>query len=127
MSTEEIKNKISQLNIEDFIWVIYLLIIIMSYYSNHLERNYYLTNNISDKERYRTIMIIIFSILIVVYVYFLKSSVNDLNNLKPTDSLKKRKLVTLSFIASLFIAISGFIFLYIALVDDDLNVELAFN
>ena len=127
MSTEELKNKISQLNIEDFIWIIYLLIIIMSYYSNHLERNYYLTNNISDKERYRTIMIIIFSILIVVYVYFLKSSVNDLNNLKPTDSLKKRKLVTLSFIASLFIAVSGFIFLYIALVDEDLNVELAFN
>ena len=127
MSTEEIKNKISQLNIEDFIWIIYLLIIIMSYYSNHLERNYYLTNNMNNKDRYRKIMVIIFSILIVVYVYFLKSSVNDLNKLKPTDSLKKKQLVTLSFLASLFIAISGFIFLYIALVDDDLNVELAFN
>ena len=127
MSTEEIKNKISQLNIEDFIWIIYLLIIIMSYYSNHLERNYYLTNNINNKDRYRKIMVIIFSILIVVYIYFLKSSVDDLNNLKPTDSLKKKQLVTLSFFASLFIAVSGFIFLYIALVDEDLNVELAFN
>ena len=127
MSTKKIKNKISQLNIEDFIWIIYLLIIIMSYYSNHLERNYYLTNNMNNKDRYRKIMVIIFSILIVVYVYFLKSSVNDLNKLKPTDSLKKKQLVTLSFLASLFIAISGFIFLYIALVDDDLNVELAFN
>ena len=72
-------------------------------------------------------MIIIFSILIVVYVYFLKNSVEDLNNLEPTDSLKKKRLVTLSFFASLFIAVSGFIFLYIAIVDEELNVELAFN
>lgn len=127
MNSKELNNKISQLNIEDFIWIIYLLIIIMSYYSNYLERNYYLTNNVNNKDRYRKIMVIIFCILIVVYVYFLKNSVDDLNNLKPTDSEKKKKLVTLSFLASLFIAVSGFIFLYIALVDEDLNVELAFN
>lgn len=127
MNSKELNNKISQLNIEDFIWIIYLLIIIMSYYSNHLERNYYLTNNVNNKNRYRKIMVKIFCILIVVYVYFLKNSVDDLNNLKPTDSEKKKKLVTLSFLASLFIAVSGFIFLYIAVVDEDLNVELAFN
>lgn len=127
MNTEEVKNKIAELNVEDFIWIIYLLIIILSYYSNSLERSYLLNNNILNKERYRKVMIIIFSILIVVYIYFLKSSVDDLHNLKPTDSLKKKQLVTLSFLASLFIAISGFIFLYISYVDEDLNVELAFS
>ena len=127
MNVNEIKNKIAQLNIEDFIWIIYLLIIIMSYYSNYLERNYYLTNNNFSKIKYRKVMVIIFSILIVVYIYFLKNSVEDLNNLKVTDSPKKKKLVTLSFLASLFIAVSGFIFLYIAVVDEELNVELAFN
>ena len=40
---------------------------------------------------------------------------------------KKKELITLSFIASLLIAISGFIFLYIAINDEDINVELAFN
>ena len=45
MNNNEVNNKISQLNVEDFIWIIYLLIIIMSYYANYLERNYYLTNN----------------------------------------------------------------------------------
>ena len=127
MNNNEVNNKISQLNVEDFIWIIYLLIIIMSYYANYLERNYYLTNNKYNRDRYRKVMIIIFSILIVVYVYFLKNSVEDLNNLEPTDSLKKKRLVTLSFFASLFIAGSGFIFLYIAIVDEELNVELAFN
>lgn len=127
MSIEEIKNRIAQLNIEDFIWIVYILIIILSYYSNYLERKYLLFNDANNKERYRKIIIIIFSILIVVYVYFLKSSVEDIKNLKPTDSEKKKKLVYLSFLASLFIAVSGFIFLYIALTDEDLNVELAFN
>ena len=127
MSKKELENKLAQLNIEDFIWVIYLLIIIMSYYSNHLERRFFLTNDLMSKERYRKLLVIIFSILIVVYLYFLKDSVDSLNNLKPADSPKKRNLVVLSFLASLFIAISGFIFLYISIVDDNLDVELAFN
>ena len=127
MNSKEINIKLAEINVEDFIWMIYLLIIIMSYYSNHLERNYYLTNNIISKDKYRKVLITIFSILIVVYVYFLKNSVDDLNNLRPDDSEKKKRLVTLSFLASLFISISGFIYLYIAVVDDDLNVELAFN
>ena len=72
-------------------------------------------------------MILIFSILIVVYLYFLKDSYNDLQNLKSMDNEKKKNLVFLSFVASLLIAISGAIFLYIAIIDEELNVELAFN
>ena len=45
----------------------------------------------------------------------------------PINSLKKKKLVTLSLIGSLLIAISGVIFLYIAYQDEELDVELAFN
>ena len=124
---EDINEKLKELNIEDFIWVVYIFIIILSWYSNKLERNYYLYNDIKSKEKYRKILIIIFSIAIIVYLYFLKSSVSDINNLKVTDSYKKKNLVYLSFIGSLLIAINGFIFLYIAFVDDNLDVELAFN
>jgi ABC-type Mn2+/Zn2+ transport system permease subunit len=127
MTSSDINKKIKQLNIEDFIWIIYIGIIFLSYYSNSLERNYYLTNNIENKEKYRKILIIIFTILIFVYIYFLKDAYEDFKNLKKTDSRKKQNLVTLSFIASLLIAISGAIFLYIAITDEDLNVELAFN
>ena len=125
--SNEVKNRIAELNIEDFIWIIYLLIIIMSFYSNHLERKYFLSNDNNYKERYRKIVVIIFSILLVVYVYFLQDSFKSLQELKVTDSKKKKELVVLSFLGSLFIAISGFIFLYIAVVDENLDVELAFN
>lgn len=127
MSTEELKDKLKDLNIEDFIWIIYIGIIFFSWFSNSLERNYFLTGNESSKDKYRTIMIIIFSILVIVYIYFFLDSLEDLNNLKDTDTKKKKELVTLSFIASTLILISGLIFLYIAIQDEELNVELAFN
>ena len=72
-------------------------------------------------------MIGIFIVLLIAYLYFLYSSYQDVRDLKPNDSNSKKKLVILSFIASLLIFISGAIFLYIAFADEDLNVELAFN
>ena len=127
MSYDELQKKLKQLAIEDFIWIIYIFIIIFSFYSNYLERKYYVFNDINSKEKYRKIIIGIFSVLVVVYLYFLKDSFDDFSSLKETDSEKKKKLITLSFIASLLIAVSGIIFLYIAIEDEDLNVELAFN
>lgn len=72
-------------------------------------------------------MIIIFAILVLVYLYFLVDSYNgikniDINNMDETD-----RLSLLSFIGSLLVFISGIVFLYIAINDKDINVELAFN
>lgn len=127
MNDSELSRKLKQLNIEDFIWLIYIGIIIMSWYSNSLERKYFIFKDINSKEKYRQTMIIIFTILIFVYIYFVKDSWEDLKSLKVYDSEKKKRLVILSFLGSLLIAISGFIFLYIAVMDEELDVELAFN
>ena len=127
MNYDEINNKLKQIKIEDYIWLIYIGIIFLSWYANSLEKKYYIFNDLLSKEKYRNVMILIFVILIIVYLYFLKSSLDDINNLKEDDSDDKKMLVYLSFIGSLLIAISGFIFLYISIVDENLNVELAFN
>lgn len=124
---EDIKKRLKQLDIEDFIWIIYIGIIILSTYSNSIERKYFIFKNKKDKENYRKINILIFSILLVVYIYFLKNSIDDIKSLKKSDNTLKKKLVYLSFLGSLFIAISGFIFLYITYVDKELDIELAFN
>lgn len=99
----------------------------MSWYSNSLERKYFTENDIESKTKYQKIMVLIFTILIVIYLYFLKESINDIKNLKTWDTPKKKNLVYLSFLGSLLIAISGFIFLYISIVDENLDIELAFN
>lgn len=123
----EIEDKLRQIRIEDFIWVIYIGIIALSYYSNYLERRYYVSGDLYSKDKYRNIIILIFSILIIVYFYFLYDSYKSVSDLNVFDGEKKKRLVYLSFLASLLIFISGIIFLYIAISDTDLSVELAFN
>ena len=125
--SSELCRKFKQLRNEEIVWIIYIGIIVMSFYSNFLERRYFFDNDFLSGERYRKVMISIFSILVVVYLYFLKDSYDDFRNLSLYDSDERKRLVTLSFIASLFIAISGFIFLYISFVDKQFDVELAFN
>ena len=127
MNYEEINEKLKILNTEDYIWLIYIGIIFMSWYSNSLERKYFTENDIESKTKFQKIMVLIFTILIVIYLYFLKESINDIKNLKTWDTPKKKNLVYLSFLGSLLIAISGFIFLYISIVDENLDIELAFN
>ena len=127
MNSWELSNKLHQLSIEDFIWIVYVGIIILSWYSNFLERDYFLNHNYRSKEKYRKSLIIIFLILNIVYYYFFMDSKRSFDQLKVNDSQKKKDLTHLSYVASSFILISGIIFLYIAFTDDDLNVELAFN
>lgn len=127
MNYSLVEDKLKQLKTENFIWVIYIGIIIMSWYANNLEKNYFLYNDFDSKEKYRKVMILIFLILLIVYLYFFKDSYNDIRNINDSDSDKKKNLIVLSFIASFFIVISGLIFLYIAYQDEELDVELAFS
>ena len=127
MKYEELTSKLKQLRNEEIIWIIYIGIIFLSWYANSLEKKYFIFNDLICKEKYRKIMIFIFSILIVVYYYFLKGSYKDFKNMSNFDNCIKQNLIFLSFIGSLLIFISGLIFLYIAYKDKDIEVELAFN
>lgn len=127
MDYNSVEDKLKQLKIENFIWIVYIGIIIMSWYANNLEKNFFLYNDLKSKEEYRKVMILIFLILLIVYIFFLKDSYNDIKNINDGDSDKKKGLILLSFIVSLLIVISGLIFLYIAYQDEELDVELAFS
>ena len=61
------------------------------------------------------------------YAYFTENSYDDVKKLKPYDSNKKKILIHASFYGSLLILISGIIFLCIAIVDDEIDTEIAFN
>ena len=77
MDYNSLNEKLKQLKIEDFIWGIYIFIIFISWYANSLERKYFIHNDLESREKYRKIMIFIFTILLVIYLYFLKDSYND--------------------------------------------------
>lgn len=127
MTLEEISDRLRELKIEDFVWVIYIGIIILSWYANSEERNYFLNNNLNSRDRYRAVMIFIFVILVIVYSYFLTDSYESLKKLKPNDPEQKKQLTFISFIGSLLVFISGILFLYVVIKDETIDVEIAFN
>jgi len=116
-------NRIKQIHIENNIWLLYLVILGLSFYANKKEEEYFLHKNNKSKEEYRKINAFVFMILIIVYAYFEKEAISSLLNTNPT----KFKFDILSFIGSSFVLISGIIFLYIILEDDNLLEEIAFN
>lgn len=127
MGYSDLNQRLEELKIEDFIWVIYIGIIVLSWISNDFERDYFVNNNLESRDIYRNILIFTFAILIIIYIYFFKESLEDIQELKPTDSDKKKVFTYLSALGSFLILVSGAIFLFIAISDEEIDVELAFN
>ena len=127
MNYDEIEEKLKQIKIEDYIWIIYIGIIILSWYANSLERKYIISDSEEFRSKYQSVMIFIFLVLLIIYLYFLKGSYNEYIKLDSCDTDKKKELITLALIATLLLTISGTIFLYIAIEDKNIDVELAFN
>jgi hypothetical protein len=120
-------DRLNDIRIENFIWIIYIGIILLSWYSNYKEKIYLLYNDEKSKKEYRNLIILIFSVLVIVYFYFTKSSYEDYIKLKDEDDDRKKNLYLASFIGSFLVLISGVIFLSIAIMDENIDVELAFN
>lgn len=127
MNSREIQDRLEKIKIEDIIWVIYLVIIILSFLANSIERDYFLTNNVFSKKRYQSLMIFIFMVLTIIYTYFTYDTYKDIINLTNQDSSNKRKFTYISFFATLLVLISGILFLYISIKDKEIETEIAFN
>lgn len=124
---EEKLRLLKALKIEDFVWIIYLVIIGLSFYSNHIERDYIINDSEESKKKYQIINIIIFSIATLIYLYFAYDNYKATQELNNSDSYNKKKFTYLEFIGAVLALISGLIFLYAAINDSDLETEIAFS
>lgn len=112
---------------ENFIWIVYLLIIGLSFLGNNFEKDYYVNGNIESKDKYRVINIFVFATALLIYFYFFYENYKTIRNLDCNSSSEKLLFNNLNFAASILIAIAGCIFLYIAVYDKNLDTEIAFN
>lgn len=119
--------RLEDIKIENIVWIIYIGIIILSWYANSKEKKYLLYNDLLSKKEYQNLLILIFTILVIVYFYFAKSGYEDILNLTSYDSPKKQMLTKFAFIGSFLILVSGIIYLILAILDDEIEIELAFN
>lgn len=120
-------NRLKDIKIENYIWIIYIGIIILSWYANSKEKDFIINKNENSKKEYQALIILIFTILLFIYYYFTVDSYGDLKELTSFDSKKKIVLRYASFVGSFLILISGIIFLIIAILDDNIDTEIAFN
>ena len=123
----EKEERLKDIKTENLIWIVYIGIIILSWHANSKEKHFVLYNDEKSKKEYQNLMILIFSVLVIAYYYFAKDSLKDYQKLTPFDSKKKKNLTTASLIASIFILVSGLILLGIAITDEDIDIEIAFN
>lgn len=87
--------RLKDIKTENQIWVIYIGIILLSWYANSKEKKYILYKDEKSKKEYQNLMILIFSILVIAYYYFAKDSLKDYKKLTPFDSKKKKILLLL--------------------------------
>lgn len=120
-------DKLKEIKDENIVWIIYIGIIILSYYANSKEVKYILYNDEKSRRKYQNTMILIFTILIIIYYHFTKSSYENIKKLNINDSEKKKILTFASYIGAILVLISGIIFLTIAVLDEEIEVEIAFN
>ncbi len=119
--------RLEDIKIENIVWIIYIGIIILSWYANSKEKKYLLYDDLVSKKEYQNLLILIFTILVIIYFYFAKSGYEDILNLTSYDSPKKQMLTKFAFIGSFLILVSGIIYLVLAILDDEIEIELAFN
>lgn len=120
-------SRLKDIKIENYIWIIYIGIIVLSWYANSKEKDFIINKNENSKKEYQALMILIFTILLFIYYYFTIDSYDDVKELTPLDSKKKIILRYASFVGSFLILISGIIFLIIVILDDNIDTEIAFN
>lgn len=120
-------DRLKDIQIENLVWVIYIGIIVLSWYANSKEKQFILFQDEKSRQEYQNLLILIFTILIFIYFYFTKDSYENLQSLQKDDTSKKKILTYASFTGSVLILISGFIFLGIAILDDNIDTEIAFN
>ena len=110
--------QIKNIDIENIIWVIYIIIILLALLSNYYEKNSIVNNNYQDGIDSKNINIFIFIVLVIIYLYFLNNSYNQYRN-NPSD------INYTNLMANVFNVIGGFIFLYVAInANVDSNIDI---
>ena len=124
---EETKNRLKKLKIEDLVWYILIGIIILSLYNNQVERKFIIFNDYQSKEKYRFLQIFIFSVALIIYLYYAYDGYKDLKSLNIYDSKQKIIGTKLAYLSGILVAIATAILLYVAIFDTNVETEIFFN
>ena len=121
----ELLNRIKEIKTENIFFGIFIVLIIIGYYANKREIDYFLTKDESAKKDYYYIMIIIFIIVVTISSYYFYQSYQEVIKLQNKTYSKEKEYANLELIASELALIAGIIYLYIAITDTNIETEIS--
>ena len=107
----DVFNRLNKLNNENIIWIIYFFISSFALLANYYEKDYVLTKNKYSYGKQKAIHIAIFLIAFFIYLYFVLTITNDLNNMEKNFNNSNYRNTFLKLIAALLFLIGGAIYL----------------
>lgn len=124
MNTETI-NRLNVIKRENLIYMIFLIILVLSYVANYIEKEYFINRSEEDKYKYYYLQIFIFSIIFLINIYYVYVSYKEVMSLSKYEYSKRKVYAYLDFIASLAAIVASGILLYIAIADVDIDAEIS--
>jgi len=121
----ELRDRLKEIEIEDFVFGIFIIIIILSYIANNFEKKYFINREQEDKETYYYLQIFIFFIVVLVNIYYVMISYKDVGSLSINEISKRKNYSYLNLIASLAALVASSIILYIAVTDVNIDAEIS--
>lgn len=107
---------LKEVQIEDYIWIIYIFLSIFAIVSNHYEKEYIKNHDKKAEKTFRTINTEIFIIIFIIYIYFVYVNYKHIKRLDPnTSSLKDILISNAGFIAAVLFLVGGLINLLISI------------
>ena len=114
---------LKRINIEDYIWIIYLFLVGYNLYSNYLEKKFLISKDKYLYNKFHSINTTVSFIALIIFIYFLIIAYEDLNKLNINSKEDEKKFRALTFIASLLFVIGSAISLYVVAKSPDLDNE----
>ena len=114
--------KLQEIELENYLIIIYFILLLIYLYANTIEVNYIKYGNDKDKEKYRSLLYIVFGTTLIISLYFTIDNIKNLNN---NENQEIYKLKELSTIANILVLIASIIIIYIIYKDKDINLEIS--
>lgn len=121
----ELRKRLNDIKIENFVFGVFIILVLLAYYANEREVDYFLNSNEFSKNQYYYIQIIIFFVTVIISIYYFYESYQDVVELRYKEYSKRKEYSYLSFIASGAALVAGIIFLYIAIDDKEIEAEIS--
>ena len=110
-------NKIEELNIDEWIWIIFIILSLFNIYGDERSKCYYVSYNNKDKELSKNIFTttVFISFLIYMYLFNKRYKVYKYNK----DNNLSTRICGTRFFASILVVVASFLYLYCQINDNE--------